>query len=57
VLDEAGPDHDKIFTLGIYSDNQLIAQGKGSSKQSAQQEAAKQAIKIYQARDKQETVD
>lgn len=57
VLDEAGPDHDKIFTLGIYSDNQLIAQGKGSSKQSAQQEAAKQAIKLYQVRDKQETVD
>lgn len=57
VLEETGPDHDKIFTLGIYSGEQLIAQGKGSSKQAAQQEAAKQAIKLYQARDRQETVD
>lgn len=47
VLDEAGPDHDKVFTLGIYSGEQLIAQGKGSSKQNAQQEAAKKAIEIY----------
>lgn len=57
VLEETGPDHDKIFTLGIYSGERLIAQGKGSSKQAAQQEAAKQAIKLYQVRDKQETVD
>ena len=51
VLEETGPDHDKTFTLGIYSNDQLIAQGKGSSKQAAQQEAAKQAIKIYQERE------
>lgn len=57
VLEETGPDHDKIFTLGIYSGEQLVARGKGSSKQAAQQEAAKQAIRAYQARDKQETVD
>lgn len=51
VLEESGPDHDKLFTLGIYSGDQLVAQGKGSSKQAAQQEAAKKAIKIYQAKD------
>ncbi len=47
TIAEEGPDHDKVFTLGLYCDDRLIAQGKGSSKQSAQQEAAKKAIEIY----------
>ncbi len=47
LIDEEGPDHDKIFTLGIYCEDNLVSQGKGTSKQAAQQEAAKKAIKIY----------
>ncbi len=45
VLDEEGPDHDKTFTVGIYIDKELIAKGKGSSKQIAQVEAAKKGLK------------
>lgn len=57
VLNETGPDHDKIFTLGIYSGDILIAQGSGSSKQAAQQEAAKKAIRIYLDKEAENRVD
>lgn len=40
ILEEVGPDHDKIFTVGLYLSDELIASGKGSSKQEAQIEAA-----------------
>ena len=56
VLEESGPDHDKTFVLGIYNGEHMVAQGKGSSKQAAQQEAAKKAIKIYQAKDQSDNL-
>jgi ribonuclease-3 len=40
VLEEAGPDHDKIFTIGVYVGDKLFGKGSGASKQAAQQEAA-----------------
>ncbi len=45
VLKESGPDHYKIFEVGIYLSDELIAVGKGSSKQEAQVEAAQKGIK------------
>ncbi len=45
VLSEAGPDHDKHFTVGIYFGADLIAEGKGKSKQEAEQKAAEAALK------------
>ena len=48
VLEEVGPDHDKVFTLGVYAGERLVSKGTGPSKQAAQQEAAKAALKIYQ---------
>lgn len=51
VLEEVGPDHDKIFTLGVYSGSRLVAQGTGPSKQHAQQEAAKAALEQYEKGD------
>lgn len=47
VLEEVGPDHDKIFTLGVYAGDRLVSKGTGPSKQSAQQEAAKAALITY----------
>lgn len=44
ILKEEGPDHDKIFTVGIYSQGKLLAQGAGKSKQEAEEEAAKAAL-------------
>ncbi len=47
VLEEVGPDHDKIFTVGVFVDGVLKGQGNGPSKQHAQQEAAKKALLSY----------
>lgn len=48
VLEEVGPDHDKVFTLGVYSGDRLVSKGSGHSKQDAQQEAAKAALEHYE---------
>ena len=47
VLKESGPDHQKIFEVGLYINKELIVKGKGSSKQEAQVNAASQGIKKY----------
>jgi ribonuclease III len=54
VLDENGPDHDKVFEVGVFLGDKLYGRGKGSSKQAAQQMAADDALKRY-ARPKQPT--
>lgn len=46
VLSESGPDHDKHFTVGIFFGGDLIAEGKGKSKQEAEQSAAQSALKV-----------
>lgn len=51
VMEEVGPDHDKIFTLGAYVNGKLMGKGIGPSKQSAQQQAAQAALQQYAARD------
>jgi len=45
-LKEEGPDHDKKFTIGVYLDKDLIAEGVGMSKQEAEQEAARKALEV-----------
>jgi ribonuclease-3 len=50
VIEEEGPDHDKIFTLGVYVDNKLMGKGSGPSKQVAQQQAAQAALDAYKKR-------
>lgn len=44
VLHEEGPDHDKIFRIGIYFNDEIIAEGEGKSKQEAETFAAKNAL-------------
>ena len=51
VLAEEGPDHDKVFTLGVYVGDKLMGRGTGPSKQAAQQAAARAALARYQAAD------
>lgn len=46
VLHEAGPDHDKHFTVGIFFGEDRIAEGRGHSKQEAEQSAARAALEI-----------
>ena len=45
ILKEAGPDHNKHFTVGAYIDKELIAKGEGTSKQEAETKAAENALK------------
>jgi ribonuclease III len=47
VLSEEGPDHDKMFVIGVFVNNQLMGEGSGPSKQSAQVAAATAAIERY----------
>jgi ribonuclease-3 len=44
VLKEDGPDHNKLFEVGVFVDNQLVATGQGHSKQEAQVAAAQKAL-------------
>jgi len=46
VLKETGPDHDKHFVIGIYFGDDLVAEGKGKSKQEGEQKAAQKALQI-----------
>lgn len=50
VLHEEGPDHDKIFTLGVFVGENLMGKGSGPSKQFAQQQAARTALAEYKRR-------
>lgn len=46
TISENGPDHQKIFEVGVYLNDELIASGKGNSKQKAEEDAATKAAKI-----------
>lgn len=46
VLKEWGPDHAKHFIIGVFLEKELIAEGEGSSKQEAEDEAAKKALEV-----------
>lgn len=51
VLGEEGPDHDKVFRIGVFVGERLMGAGLGPSKQAGQQAAAEQAIAAYQAQE------
>jgi len=44
VLKEWGPDHAKHFLIGVFLERELVAEGAGSSKQEAEEEAAKKGL-------------
>lgn len=46
VLHEEGPDHAKKFRIGIFLGQELVASGEGTSKQEAQEQAARRALEI-----------
>lgn len=44
MLEESGPDHDKVFIAGAFIGEELVARGEGNSKQEAEQAAAEAAV-------------
>lgn len=44
MLDEKGPEHEKVFRVGVYFGDKFITDGEGLSKQEAELEAAKKAL-------------
>lgn len=49
VLEEKGPDHAKVFRMGVYLNDKLISEGVGASKQKAEQDAAEKALANFPA--------
>jgi ribonuclease III len=45
IVDEYGPDHEKIFVIQVFWDGEAFAYGRGSSKRDEQRKAAKEALK------------
>ena len=45
VVKEWGPDHAKIFVIGVFLGDEIVAEGEGDSKQEAEQNAARAALK------------
>lgn len=50
VISSEGPDHKKVFTIGVYFGDKLIAQGSGPSKQDGEVEAARKALEVLERR-------
>ncbi len=46
VVKEWGPDHAKKFIVGVFLGENKVAEGEGSSKQEAEESAAKNALEI-----------
>jgi len=46
TINESGPDHQKLFEVGVYLNDELITTGIGNSKQKAEEDASIKATKI-----------
>ena len=46
MVEDLGPDHDKKFVMGVYLGDEKIAEGVGTSKRKAEEDAAFQALRI-----------
>lgn len=44
TVSQEGPDHDRVFTVGVFLRHEKVAEGKGRSKQEAEQQAAQAAM-------------
>ena len=54
VLSETGPDHDKLFEMGLFIGEKFIAAGSGKSKKEAEKQAARTAL-LTLRKDQEET--
>lgn len=57
VIQEEGPAHARIFTIGVWISNKLMGQGIGKSKQQGEERAAQEAIKHYSSEALEKSTD
>ena len=50
IIDEKGPDHEKVFTAEVKFNNKILAIGEGKSKKQAEMEAAQKALENIKKR-------
>ena len=50
IVDEKGPDHEKVFTAEVKFNNKILATGEGKSKKQAEMEAAQKALENIKKR-------
>lgn len=50
LISESGPDHNKVFEIGVYLKRKLMGKGSGNSKKEAEQAAAKKALKYLKTK-------
>lgn len=48
LVEEIGPDHEKQFVMGVFLGSDKIAEGSGTSKRKAEEEAANKALAVKQ---------
>lgn len=46
TVSQEGPDHDRVFTVGVFLKSEKIAEGEGRSKQEAEQAAAEKGLTV-----------
>lgn len=44
IVDESGPEHDKLFTVEVMVDENVLGRGQGRTKKAAEQQAAYEAL-------------
>ncbi len=47
VIDVTGPEHDKLFTVSAYINNNEVGMGTASTKKNAEMKAAKMALRLF----------
>lgn len=47
LIDESGPDHERVFVYSVMLNNEILATGTGKNKKKAQQQAAKKALEKF----------
>lgn len=50
IMDETGPDHDKLFTAGVFIRGELKGKGTGKTKKEAEQQAARLALRQWEGK-------
>lgn len=50
LLEESGPEHDKVFKVEVYMEQECLGRGQGRTKKAAEQQAAYQALLLLRDR-------